>query len=106
MKTWFHTGVYLGGNHISNFFAGLVDDKDRGEYYREPDLDDPEFRLLLLEDTILPGGLTIKEEREACRALKGSMLRQEVYALDGTGTNEYPHGNPYTVTEQNFTILP
>ena len=28
------------------------------------------------------------------------MLRQEVYALDGT--RQEPH--PYTVTEQNFTI--
>ncbi len=33
---------------------------------------------------MLPTGLTLEEEREACRALKGSMLRQEVYALDGT----------------------
>ena len=31
-----------------------------------------------------PPNLTADEEREACRALKGSMLRQEVYALDGT----------------------
>ena len=41
-------------------------------------------RQLLLDDTVLPAGLTVEEEREACRALKGSMLRQEVYALDGT----------------------
>ena len=53
---------------------------------------------------MLPDGLTVDEEREACRALKGAMLRQEVYALDGTGTADYPHGHPYTVTEQNFTI--
>jgi len=54
----------------------------------------------LLPDTILPEGLAAEEEREACRALKGQMLRQEVYALDGT--DKEPH--PYTVTEQNFTI--
>ena len=24
-KTWFHTGVYLGRDHVSNFFAGLLD---------------------------------------------------------------------------------
>ena len=57
-----------------------------------------------LDDTVLPAGLTVDEEREACRALKGSMLRQEVYALDGSGTKDYPHGHPYTVTEQNFNI--
>src|SRR5207244_41148 len=56
-------------------------------------------------DTVLPSGLTLAEEREACRALKGAMLRQEVYALDGTGTEDYPYGHPYTVTEQNFTLL-
>ena len=32
------------------------------------------------------------------------MLRQEVYALDRTGTPDYPSGQPYTVKEQNFTI--
>jgi RHS repeat-associated protein len=102
-RTWFHTGVSLGRTHISNFFAGLLDEKDTGEYYREPGLSDEQAKELLLDDTILPEGLTGEEEREACRALKGSMLRQEVYALDGTGT-EYPYGHPYTVTEQNFTI--
>ncbi|PWT93570.1 MAG: hypothetical protein C5B54_01645, partial [Acidobacteria bacterium] len=45
-------------------------------------------------------GLSLEEEREACRALKGSMLRQEIYALDGTPKAEHP----YTVSEQNFTI--
>ena len=60
-----------------------------------------EARELLLDDTVLPAGLTLEEEREACRALKGSMLRQEVYALDGTDEEQ---AHPYTVTEQNFTI--
>ena len=50
---------------------------------------------------MLPAGLTLEEEREACRALKGAMLRQEVYALDGTEEKE---AHPYIVTEQNFTI--
>lgn len=98
--TWFHTGVYLGRDHVSNFFAGLVDANDTGEYYREPGLTDQEARELLLEDSVLPPGLTIEEEREACRALKGSMLRQELYALDGTDQQQHP----YTITEQNFTI--
>ena len=117
-KTWFHTGVYLGRGHVSDFFAGLLDAQDTGEYYREPGLTDQEAANLglddearrvyddarakerLLDDTVLPDGLTVDEEREACRALKGSMLRQEVYALDGTDKQQ----QPYTVTEQNFTI--
>jgi RHS repeat-associated protein len=101
-RTWFHTGVYLGREHVSDFFAGLLNDNDPGEYYREPGLTDAQAKQLLLDDTVLPDGLTVEEEREACRVLKGSMLRQEVYALDGTNKEQHP----YTVTEQNFTIRP
>lgn len=103
-KTWFHTGVYLGHDRVSNYFAGLLNDNDVGEYYiphRSGDASgDAKARVLLLDDTIVPPGLALEEEREACRALKGSMLRQEAYALDGSARE----GIPYTVTEQNFTI--
>jgi hypothetical protein len=47
-----------------------------------------------------PAGLTADEEREACRALKGAMLRQEVYGLDNTE----PAKAPYTAVAQNFSI--
>jgi RHS repeat-associated protein len=105
-RTWFHTGVHLGRDHVSDFFAGFLDGQGRGEYYREPAWrnNDVEARKHLLDDTVLPPGLTPEEEREACRALKGAMLRQEVYALDGTGSLEYPHGHPYVVTEQSFAL--
>ena len=63
---------------------------------------------LLLPDTVLPDGLTLEEQREACRALKGSMLRQEVYADDApqnaTKQQRDRAATPYTVAEQNFTI--
>ena len=101
-KTWFHIGAYVGRNHVSDFFAGLLDGEDKGEYYREPGLTDAQARALLLPDTVLPPDLTAQEEREACRALKGMMLRQEVYALDGTNKAEHP----YVITEQNFAIRP
>ena len=64
------------------------------QYYREPGLD------LLLDDTVLPERLSIDAEREACRALMGSLLRQEVCVLDGSERESHP----YTVTEQNFSI--
>jgi len=115
-KTWFHTGIYLGRDRVSNFFAGLLDEKDVGEYYpsfRTGDaIADATVKSLLLDDTILPTGilelngshqpyqLSFDEEREACRALKGSMLCQEIYALDGSDKEKHP----YTITEQNFTI--
>jgi hypothetical protein len=39
-KTWFHTGVYLGRDHVSDYFAGLLNTTDHGEYFREPGLND------------------------------------------------------------------
>lgn len=48
----------------------------------------------------LPAGLTADEEREAVRALKGSMLRQEIYALDESAAE--PH--PYRTIERRFTV--
>ena len=102
-KTWFHTGVYLGRERVSRQFEN--------EYFRETGLTVLTAPLLLLDDTPpLPTGLSLEEEREACRALKGSMLRQEVYA-DDAGPNATPAQierarTPYTVTEQNFAIRP
>ncbi|WP_344594922.1 SpvB/TcaC N-terminal domain-containing protein [Actinomadura vinacea] len=108
-RSWTHTGVHVGPEHVSNAFAGLPDVGDPGEYYREPGLTDAlrsggQDGALLLDDTVLPDGLTVEEERQACRALRGSILRREVYALDGQGTTEYPYGHPYTVTEQNYAV--
>jgi RHS repeat-associated protein len=101
-KTWFHTGVYLDRDHVSRHFEG--------EYYREPDLTDEAFRAQLLPDTTLPTGLTLDEEREACRALNGMMLRQEIYADDagpeGSEAVRQRAATPYTVVEQDFTIRP
>ncbi len=93
-KTWFHTGVFLGSGFVSRHLAH--------EYYRESDLDRSQFEAMLLDDTILPSHLTPEEAREACRSLKGSVLRQEVYALDGKEESN----RPYTVAESNFTIRP
>jgi RHS repeat-associated protein len=99
-KTWFHTGVYIGGGHVSDVYAG--------EYFREPGLTDADAAALLLPDTVLPQGLSADEEREACRALKGAMLRQEVYADDagpGASTTQIRRAaTPYTVTEQSYTV--
>ncbi|MBC7602031.1 MAG: toxin [Ramlibacter sp.] len=91
-RTWFHTGAYLQGAHISLLF------KDQS--YREPGLGQAALVAMLLPDTVLPTTLTAEEEREACRSLKGAVLRQEIYALDGT-----PQASqPYSVSERNFTI--
>lgn len=116
-RTWFHTGAYIEGGRISKQFEH--------EYYREGDasrgeagLTDPQLEAMLLDDTVLPVTLRLADgtripytlsgdhAREACRSLKGAILRQEIYALDknpdGTPTEE--SDRPYSVSERNYTI--
>jgi RHS repeat-associated protein len=98
-KTWFHTGPYLAGGRITRQYEHEYykeGEPDRGESARRRE----EIEAMILDDTILPEHLVPEETREACRALKGSMLRQEVYALDDTP--ESPR--PYTVSESNYTV--
>ena len=91
-KTWFHTGAYFDSKKISRQFEQ--------EYFRESGRTDDEHAELLLPDTILPTGLTAKEDKEACRSLKGSILRQEIYTDDKSEKANYP----YSVSERNYTI--
>ena len=110
-RTWFHTGAFFDGRRISKQFEH--------EYYREGDagdnlagLSDEQLQSQSLDDTLLPSALrradgtrlpyslSTEEMREACRALKGAVLRQEVYALDDTGESD----RPYSVSERNYTI--
>lgn len=98
-KTWFHTGAYFEDGPISKQFAN--------QYFREGDrnglesgLSEARFSGITLDDTILPAGLTAEEAREACRSLKGNILRLEVYAVDGTAEAN----RPYLTSERNYTV--
>ena len=98
-KTWFHTGVHLGRERVSRHFEG--------EYFRESGLDAEAARAQLLADTLIPRGLDLDTERQLCRALKGAMLRQEIYADDAahagaTAAQVQRARTPYSVVEQNF----
>jgi len=110
-KTWFHTGAYFEGKRISRHFED--------EYHREGDpgesvagLSDAQLEAMLLPDTLVPNTilqqdgseqpwtLSAEETRQACRALKGAVLRQEVYARDGTDAED----RPYSASERNYTV--
>ncbi len=98
-RTWFHTGAHVDEDHISRQFEH--------EYYHESDLSldlsgltDAQIQAMLLDDTLLPADVLPDETPEASRALKGSILRREIYALDGTEAED----RPYSVSEQNYTI--
>ncbi len=86
-KTWFHTGAYFDAKRLEQHYRD-------NEYFKG----DPQ--AVFLDDTVLPNDLGAEESREACRALKGATLRQEVYADDGADKADIP----YTVAEQNYTI--
>jgi RHS repeat-associated protein len=100
-KSWFHTGLFLPSEKVSRHFEE--------EYFREPSLSDPDFYAQLLPDTSLPPGLTLDEKREACRALKGLLLRQEIFAQDappGAPASVQDRADtPYAVTEANYTLV-
>jgi hypothetical protein len=104
-KTWFHTGAYFEGEAISRHLEE--------EYYSEGDpsmgetsLSEEQLESMLLDDTVLPGKLSAEERLEACRSLKGAMLRQEIYALDQRpdGTPAEESDRPYSASERNYTI--
>jgi RHS repeat-associated protein len=77
-KTWYHTGAYIEGGPIAQVY--------RSEYYAGDS--DAQAQL---HDTVLPPDLSAAEEHDACRALKGLLLREEVYALDGSPQQEHPY---------------
>ncbi len=99
-RTWFHTGAGPGHEGLSRRLSGLGRDAAQPGYFMEPGLSEAEATAMLLADTPLPAGLSVAEEREACRAFRGQMLRQEVYALDGSDVETIP----YTVTHQNRAL--
>ena len=90
-RTWFHTGALAGGDALRLY---------ADEYYREPGLTDVEAAAQLPADRAVPAGLDGAETREALRALKGSLLREETYALDGSPKE--PH--PYRVLDRSYRI--
>ena len=95
-RTWFHTGAFREAAAVAAAYAG--------EYWTEPALRGPgqaaAAAAMRLPGTVLPDGLDPFEEQEAYRALKGHALRTEVYGCDGSAAA----GNPYAVTESNFTL--
>jgi hypothetical protein len=85
-RTWYHTGAYFRSADIARHLAT--------EYYQL----DPEAPHLAA--TALPAGTSAEELREACRALRGRLLRQEVYALDGSPAGAHP----YTTSEHRYQV--
>jgi len=82
-KTWFHTGYWPKGATLEAAFAT--------EYFRGAASPPP---------TTMPSGLGLQDAREAARALKGQILRQEVYAEDGSAVATFP----YSVSAHSYEV--
>ena len=110
-KTWYHTGFFFNAASITTAL--------QNEYYREGDpatgiagLNAAEAQSLFLPDTALPTTVLLSDEsriahdlsgeemREACRALRGSILRQEMYAEESSLVAD----RPYSTSERNYTL--
>jgi RHS repeat-associated protein len=100
-KRWYDTGAYLRGVHIAR--------KYQTQYYEEPKNSNHSATLLpwssapskvRVGDKYISYDPLQEEIREAYRSLKGQVLREEIYGLDGTEHEQ----QPYQVTQTTYTI--
>lgn len=105
-RTWFHQGA------IGDPFDGWVESDSLStnghkrytdEYFQESWPGDRTSTQLLSRPqamTAFLNGLPLKARRDAFRSLRGSVLRTELYALDGSPLQS----RPYTVTEHVYGV--
>lgn len=104
-KTWFHLGIWNDEASVSRIYED--------EYWKEPGTFTAEQQaamsigdssmptgIHLQDDKVIPHDLSPQEMREASRALRGYMLRREIYGLDGSRAES----RPYIVSEANFSV--
>ncbi|MBN1254276.1 MAG: VCBS repeat-containing protein [Deltaproteobacteria bacterium] len=89
-RTWFHQGP------IGDEFGDWHEADFSGEFFP----DDPNLLSRPKEMTEFLKNLDRQVRRDALRALRGSILRTELYALDGTDRQD----RPYTVTENLYGV--
>nr|WP_282569186.1 SpvB/TcaC N-terminal domain-containing protein [Aliiroseovarius sp. S1339] len=85
-KTWFHTGVTTENGDLGEVLAG--------EFYSHPALP------LITVPPVLPDNIGTRDWREAQRAMRGAVLRQEIYTLDDTPQMAHP----YTITSSQYRL--
>ncbi|MHC4675901.1 MAG: SpvB/TcaC N-terminal domain-containing protein, partial [Planctomycetota bacterium] len=94
-KNWFHTGVYFDENLPSS--SGVFYDKeDMMAAYRKEFYQGDAWAFVLEDHSVDTGGTP----HEAYRALRGSLLHSEVYALDDTDKAKHP----FTVSESRYEV--
>ncbi|AOM79321.1 SpvB/TcaC N-terminal domain-containing protein [Pedobacter steynii] len=92
-RSWYHTGAFLLEKKILDHF-------EKDYWYNDPVFAGKQLNEERLPDAEIPEQLSIEELREAYRACKGMLLRQETFALDGSEKEKIP----YTVSFSNCHI--
>ncbi len=104
-RTWYHTGVGLAQETLLEQLAL--------EYFVEPGLTaaqaaamrrpapPPPAGVLQADGSLVARPMTPDEAREAARALRGSVLHEEVYAEDGSAAASCP----YSVSDQSWSVV-
>lgn len=87
-RRWYHTGAPISDGDMAPLFAR--------DYFGSPastvDASVVAFhRRSFLASAVLPPGLATQDWREACRALKGTLIREEIYGLDGSAASSIPY---------------
>ena len=90
-RTWFHQGP------VHDEF----DADDELDLFAEYWPGDPPMLTRSIDTTNLLAGLGRSDRRDALRALRGSVLRTELYALDGSDREH----RPYSVTESSYGLV-
>jgi RHS repeat-associated protein len=115
-KTWFHTGAFLDNNKILTQFEKEYWHEGYNKAFPETPVEiiEPKLKdaLITINQTLEEfdiGELSAEEYREAFRACKGMMLRQEVFSLDAPIENPSTEElqkqlKPYTVVTHNCQI--
>ncbi|KAI6777885.1 uncharacterized protein J7T54_000023 [Emericellopsis cladophorae] len=99
-KTWFHTGVCFPDQECSleSAFGRQYHTIDLGR--RIPYSSATPNSIRVGDSSYTPYTLPPHERCEAFRALKGSVLRSEIYSRDGTPQAALP----YTINQANFLV--
>lgn len=92
-KNWFHNGIFYRDQDRQSQL-----DEDRLLHHYRQEFYQADAQAFDLERSALP---KTDKPHEAARALRGSRLRTEVYALDGSDREDHP----YSTEESRFRVV-
>ena len=101
-KSWYHTGTWKTGKSLLAHYEQEWFDPSAVAPPSPPvgETATPYAAEPRLAASAMPQGVSALEHHQAYRALAGQLLRQEVYAEDGSDDED----RPYVVTQQRYSV--